>query len=277
MTRLPLAMSVLGVLIPLHATPMLTFSGIQYSGEVSYAGGNAPLQGVVDLTSNSVLQYPFDPGRYLLGAFGLPTSGIGWGPGLQYSTGPLVGYDATTWLFGAGGSMSLTAAVYQLDDNGELNLVLPFATLFSGTSLGATLSDVPYSAIAPVSLFRTDGVFLGSLDPAFASLFGLPGGLYRGEIDTFSASASSVSAPSGVFAGGVRSFTMTLDPASQTLAAPEIVPEPAPVLLLGTALVLFCFHQRKNLLKSVPYAIHAGRARDRAVHRYDQARGSHHR
>jgi hypothetical protein len=208
------------------ATPTLDFGvAAPTTGSITYAGGAAPLIGteisVDNVTGlNTVLNnhVSFD----ILGGV------------LNFTTGNLVGSNASTWSFGGGANsfITLTGSVDLNDDGiGDISGVLmtgQFGTA-SVTNLGGVFK------IAGASFFDFK-------DPELLALFGLPTSLPNGDPLMYAGNFNISFNAAGTPPNGFRSTEVLSGDITNTP-----VPEPGTIVLLGAGLLGLGFYGRKRI------------------------------
>ena len=231
MGRMVKQLAVIVGVLALTATPawavFLDFGVIApTTGTLSYAGGVSPFVG----TSISVDE--------VVGLDGTPlNNGVTrdiFGGDLDFTTGAYIG-DGTNWIFGPGGSITITGGV-DLNNNG----VLDAGDVPAGTILliGTFTSPTTILTSGPSLRIISSGSFDDIKDDQLAGFYGLPGTGF-GWTGGFGLGFVSQNAPGS-------SFSSTI-PTSGDLINFPIVPEPTSMLLLGLGLVGAIGGSRKKL------------------------------
>ena len=213
-TRLAVIIGVLMVVglaaAPAHALPIITFyEGSPAGGTVSYAGGTSPMLGV-----NIPIRYLIVQNVGVVPDF--TPFGVSNGY-LNFTTGNLISFNGTNYIFGAGGAFTLTGSVDGIGPNGP--------TLISGAFQSQPTMQI--SQIGPSTAYSFGGTGFDLKDPNMINYFGIP----TNTLFVFNLSGNWVdgSLPTG--------FSGTPDNVSvQNIDTGVIVPEPASLLLLGTGL-----------------------------------------
>ena len=232
MGRMVKQLAVIVGVLALTATPawavFLDFGVIApTTGTLSYAGGVSPFVG----TSISVDE--------VVGLDGTPlNNGVTrdiFGGDLDFTTGAYIG-DGTNWIFGPGGSITITGGVDLNNDGDVLDLVdVPAGTiLLSGTFTSSTTILTAGPALRIIS----SGAFDDIKDEELAAFYGLAGSGF-GWTGGFGLGFVST-------AGSGSSFSSTT-PTSGDLINFPIVPEPTSMLLLGLGLLGGIGGSRKKL------------------------------
>ena len=133
---------------------------------------------------------------------------------LSFTTGPFMGSDANDWFFGPGGSLNLSGSSLSGIDVIVMGTFLGTPTLNNTTGYGFGYS--------------LNAMFLATLNSELLNYFDLPDGSYYGTLFLDTQTSLDTPPPGPAQSGEMHDVLITLTP----------VPEPTPVFLLATAVII---------------------------------------
>jgi hypothetical protein len=202
----------------LSRMPEPLYAGMDYSlhntmirSQITYLGGGGGLAGTIPQET------------YLASS---TSTDILFGE-IDFSTGPVSGYSGNRWYFGPGGTFSVTGSIYSSDFS---RVLIPVTTLLTGSLLGMTSIDSGSANLSCtpgncLSFYTINAQISAAIDQTFAKLLGLPGGQYAGSLNLLSIGTAYTAPPDQFSIDGLREIQLDL----------TAVPEPTPLILLGTA------------------------------------------